>query len=620
MRKLFIAFVSLISFLSVNSQVLFQKRNEIKPETERETHLYNLLANATTTINLTFIDIDIKKLKDKNYTFKIEDKIYSIKDYRIEERKQNNFSVFANLNEPNGHIYLTILDDDILGNIRIEYQYYEIKTIGKGKYVLRKYDQLKYPNDCERVEKVEQHEELEKSKFNSPLTPISPSHINSNIVRSNSHKMAPTISQTCNLRIMVCFTPAVTANVNNPLNLCQQSVDLLNQTFINSGINHTAELAYAGEVNYTENDDNVVDRNVFGNPNDGIIDEIHQIRNDYSADIGVFLTTSTTGGGIAGVASGLYVDAPHAFCQVNYDYAVNNITFPHEIGHLLGGCHQDYSIPAYTDNHGFWTVTATSHFWPFLHYWGIRSIMCTIIQNNPPWTSYNVVRLPYWSNPNTFINWNGLRQFGSISTENNVRVFNQTISDAKTFRQSLNNLVVNSQIFNNNVGSHIAENIITSGIIEVQNGTNETFQAGTSVILTSGFHTIAGSNFLAKISTLSNCAGNPNAGGNSNGGEITVTWDETQTTITPVTSKIYPNPTSGIVNIEYILSDENEKFNISVTNSNGQLLQTLSNLSNQIGINKTQFDLSSYTEGIYFIQIRIGNKIETAKIIFKHLK
>jgi hypothetical protein len=139
--------------------------------------------------------------------------------------------------------------------------------------------------------------------------------------------------------------------------------------------------------------------------------------------------------------------------------------------------------------------------------------------------------------------------------------------------------VVNSQIFNNNVGSHIAENIITSGIIEVQNGTNETFQAGTSVILTSGFHTIAGSNFLAKISTLSNCAGNPNAGGNSNGGEITVTWDETQTTITPVTSKIYPNPTSGIVNIEYILSDENEKFNISVTNSNGQLLQTLSNLS-----------------------------------------
>lgn len=605
-------------YCSVTSQVLFQKRTNIKPETERETHLFNLLAKAKTTIDITFIDIDVKKLKDKNYTFEIDGKTYSIKEFRIVERRQNNFSVFANLQVPNGHIYLTILDDDILGNVRIEYQYYEIKTIGKGKYVLRKYDQLKYPNDCERVEKVEQHKELEKSKFNSPLTPTVPFPTNGNLLLSGTHKMAPTISQTCNLRIMVCFTPAVAANVNNPLNLCQQSVDLLNQTFLNSGINQTAELAYAGEVNYSENDNNRADRDYFGNPNDGIIDDIHQIRDDYSADIGVILTTSTSGGSIAGVASGIYVDESHAFCQVNYDYAVNNITFPHEIGHLLGGCHQGSSIPAFTDNQGFWTITATSHFWPFLHYWGIRSIMCTIIQNTM-WSSYNIVRLPYWSNPNTYINWNGLRQFGSITSENNARVFNQTIPDARTFRQSSNNLVVNSQIYNNNIGSHIADKITTSGIIEVQNGANEIFQAGTSVKLTNGFHSIAGSNFQAKISPINNCSGDPNAGGNSKGGIITATWDELKSNL-PISSKLFPNPTNGIVNIEYILTEKNEKSNISVTNSNGQLLQTLSNLSNQIGKNKTHIDFSSYTDGIYFIQIRIGDKIETVKIIYKHLK
>jgi hypothetical protein len=607
--------------MDIQSQVLFKKLNDIKPETEKEIHLYNLLKNDSTTIEMSFVEIDFEKLKNKDFSFYIDDKTYTLKDYRIETRRNNSFSVFANTADTFGHIYLTILDGDILGNIRIEYQYYELKTIGKGKYVLRKYDQLKYPNDCEQIEKRKPSESDPK-----PDTASSNQKINHNpnvLPNSNNsfiQKMAPTISQTCNLRIMICYTPAVAANVNNPINLCQQSIDLLNQTFINSGINHTAELAYAGEVNYVENGKNEDDINRFGDPNDGIMDEIHQIRDDYSADIGVILSTSSMGGTIGGVTPGTYVDASHAFCQVEFNSAINNFSFPHEIGHVLGAHHQGVNIPAFTDNHGYWTITATSHFWPFLHYWGIRSIMATIIQNTF-WSYYNIVRLPYWSNPNTFINWNGLRQFGSNSIENNSRVLNESIKDAKTFRQSTNELIIDNQIYSNNTGSHIAQNITTNGLIQVKSGANEKFQAGKSVTLTNGFHAESGSEFHAKIEPIDNCLGNPSAGGINNGGTIKVNWDEViNLNLKNSHLNVFPNPTDGIVDILYEVKNQSEIIKVVIVDSKGLVIQTLNNLPNDLGKNSIKFNFNNFANGVYYIHLKQGESDGFIKVLYNSIK
>lgn len=68
---------------------------------------------------------------------------------------------------------------------------------------------------------------------------------------------------------------------------------------------------------------------------------------------------------------------------------------------------------------------------------------------------------------------------------------------------------------------------------------------------------------------------------------------------------VYPNPTSGLVNIE--LMDGTSTYNL--TNSMGQILQT-GTLEN--GVNT--LDMTKYATGLYLIQVRTGNAILTEKI------
>lgn len=433
--------------------------------------------------------------------------------------------------------------------------------------------------------------------------------------------MAPTISQSCNLRIMIVYTPAVSSNVNNPLNLCQQSIDLLNQTFSNSGVNHTAELAYAGEIDYTETGDNDIDMKEFGNPNDGIIDQIHGMRDDYSADLCAIYTTSSS---FLGISAAVYADESHVFCQVYYDAAVSNITFPHEIGHLLGARHNvriDSKTNPFPYNHGYWIVTATSHFWPFLHYWGYRSVMCydPSLWMNTFWSSYNVPKVPYWTSPNVTFNTSqfGTLTFGTSTDENNVSVLNQTIPDARTFRQSILTLVVNNQIFNNSIGNHIAQNITTSGNITIPTSTTINFQAGQSVILNDGFQSTAGSNFIAKIVSMPPCSGDPNAGGVNNGGDVLVAWD-----VLSLKSNIklnaYPNPTWDIVNIEFEVRAVMP--HIDIYDMNGKIVGTFNNSNFIIGLNKVEYNLSNLNSGTYFVKLAYGKDVYTLKIIYSHSK
>ncbi len=58
---------------------------------------------------------------------------------------------------------------------------------------------------------------------------------------------------------------------------------------------------------------------------------------------------------------------------------------------------------------------------------------------------------------------------------------------------------------------------------------------------------------------------------------------------------IYPNPTSGIVNIQ---CNNDLRFKIEITNILGENIYTSNFITNNIGINLTQ-----YGKGIYFIKL-----------------
>lgn len=74
---------------------------------------------------------------------------------------------------------------------------------------------------------------------------------------------------------------------------------------------------------------------------------------------------------------------------------------------------------------------------------------------------------------------------------------------------------------------------------------------------------------------------------------------------------LFPNPTTGIFNIEIPVKENIFKYSVVIYNSNGQVVssQTINKTYQAGEIIKEQFDISNQSNGIYFLSIYSGDKI-----------
>lgn len=84
---------------------------------------------------------------------------------------------------------------------------------------------------------------------------------------------------------------------------------------------------------------------------------------------------------------------------------------------------------------------------------------------------------------------------------------------------------------------------------------------------------------------------------------------------------LYPNPTEGKVNIDfkgYELKNEKDELNMYIISLNGNILfkETVKNKTTAAEL-KRQFDLSSYSKGVYFFKLQDKDKTETKKIVLR---
>jgi hypothetical protein len=76
------------------------------------------------------------------------------------------------------------------------------------------------------------------------------------------------------------------------------------------------------------------------------------------------------------------------------------------------------------------------------------------------------------------------------------------------------------------------------------------------------------------------------------------------------TLQVYPNPASGIV---YISFPNAMPRSVALINAAGQTVQQLNVADSYMGM-----DLSSYSQGIYFIRVSSSSGIQTIKILIRH--
>ena len=84
-------------------------------------------------------------------------------------------------------------------------------------------------------------------------------------------------------------------------------------------------------------------------------------------------------------------------------------------------------------------------------------------------------------------------------------------------------------------------------------------------------------------------------------------------TLNSLDVKVYPNPTKGIVNINYTLEDSTDIM-LSLTNIQGQVISK-TKISKTSGLQTDSIDLSSLSNGMYFISIKSSNGNYSAKVI-----
>ncbi|MFK7947477.1 MAG: T9SS type A sorting domain-containing protein [Saprospiraceae bacterium] len=98
---------------------------------------------------------------------------------------------------------------------------------------------------------------------------------------------------------------------------------------------------------------------------------------------------------------------------------------------------------------------------------------------------------------------------------------------------------------------------------------------------------------------------------------ITVSWPVSTTNLVEDNNfKLYPNPTSDILTLEYMLSQK-EEVNIAIHDVQGRQVVSLQSETQTAGQQQAVFNLKEYnlTNGVYFVKMNIGEGTQWFKIV-----
>ena len=593
--------IFIFDLLLICSIILYGQDNilicsKIESNSAEKTKEILLKNESYTSVDFVDINLDII-LENEDLSLQLGDRIIPISKERIEARGINNF-VFVGSNNEGSRVLISVLGNDIQGVIETNEEVFTIETVGEHQYVLITVDYSMLSEACDNLQ-----EEDVRSGFDDADSHHHDSDIDNNNDITSSAILKAASEYDCKIRVLVLYTPSARSSVSDIKNTILTAVALTNQSFINSQINYRIELVYAGQTNYTESGF-TTDLSRFRTSGDGYMDEVHTLRDKYSADVCVLLINDCS---LCGYAAGIGVTADNAFCEVSTcgTCVTSNYSFGHEIGHLLGCRHDPYVDPRTTPfayGHGY---VDPSNTW--------RTIMAY------KKACGSCPRLQYWSNPN--VNYGGV-PMGTVANNNNSRVWNERSNAVMAFKQPATNVTFTSSDMPNTTqyADVIAkQNISTSGTVNTNSGNTLNMRAGNSITLQPGFSVQTGAEFSAVIENIDDCeecaAKNSKVIVQNVPEEYDEQADVQIESISDFSYSVFPDTSNELMNITYSL-DTQKSLSIELVDLFGQIIKTILPKHDQQAGNYTlQIPLSDLSTGSYFLTISSNNHKKTEKII-----
>ena len=305
------------------------------------------------------------------------------------------------ISSSNGKTFISIEIPEINELYRSKFDHqknsYRLLQIDKSKQVILEGGSPKIPPS-----KVQQKDNLKKKIQPEPLNPI----IDKNAaIKTENVLNKPTVINDENTQdivtLLIVYTPAAAAwatenetGINNTISMLMEKSQL---ALNNSNSLLTLELVHTAEVDYTELDTGD-DLDNLTYTSDGIMDNVHILRDTYAADLVILLGHISFTGGLAWLLN----DSPENGGSPNYGFSLNRVqqaswtfTVVHEIGHNMGLGHskiQNFQPgPGWYDYSAGWRWTGNDD-------GKYCSVMAYQSGSNYP-DGISHARVPYFSNP-----------------------------------------------------------------------------------------------------------------------------------------------------------------------------------------------------------------------------
>ena len=225
---------------------------------------------------------------------------------------------------------------------------------------------------------------------------------------------SPASAEPVTITLIVTYTKAAAGHYTDiGKDLIALAVAEANQSFKASGVpNVQIKLVHAYQSGYVEKGTHFEHVFQFTEKGDGVLDEIHWLREKHRADVAMLIVHDLNG---CGLAAGVAAPAERAFAVVHHGCAAATYSLAHEIGHIIGARHDsglDNSTEPFTYGHGF----VNGKKW--------RTMM------GYEQSCEGCPRLPIWSNPDVLIQGeNAGNEFS-----NNARVLREQAARVAAFK------------------------------------------------------------------------------------------------------------------------------------------------------------------------------------------
>ena len=320
---------------------------------------------------------------------------------KVTERAANDLSWAGPLRGNDGWVQLVYMEDGVTATVTVGHTKYSIEPLGDGLHAISRIDESGFPI------------EHPADNFSGALQDNGAGFLGAKQTTDGTIG----IQALTTINVLVVYTASAATAAGNIASKIQLAVDETNQSYANSGININMVRVNTSQVTYSEANRSFSQHvSALQSTSDGVMDNVHTLRNTYAADMVMLVVNDSEA---CGQAAAIKATATSAFAVAHYSCITGYYSFGHELGHLQGARHDRYvdgTLSPYQYGHGYIPPSK-----------GWRTVMA---YGN---TCANCTRVQYWSSPLKTYPSTG-EVMGTSTYEDNARVLNTTAATVAAFR------------------------------------------------------------------------------------------------------------------------------------------------------------------------------------------